>query len=1075
MAKLTIDNKKIQVAEGATILDAATEANIYIPTLCYYKALSPWGGCRLCVVEVEGKKRLTASCSEPVKEGLTIKTNSERVIKARKLVLELLLARCPEAEEIKKLAEEYKVKNLRFRIHNKEEKCILCGLCVRICNEKMGVGAINFFTRGFAKKVVPPYEKYSEVCIVCGACETVCPTGAIDLKKITDKKPLLILSEFDENLGDRHPVYIPYPQAVPNKPAIDRNSCVNFLKDACKICESFCLPDAIDYDMKDKIEEIDVGAIILSSGCDVFDAKTKQEYGYGRYKNVITSTEFERILSASGPFEGNVLRPSDRKKPEKIAFIQCVGSRDIKKGNSYCSAICCMYTAKEAIMAKEHEPRLEATVFAIDVRAYGKEFEKYYERAKDQYGVRYVKSMISRLIEVPENNNLIIRYTDKKGDIKEDEFDLVVLAVGLVSSKDTKKLAGIMDVELNEYEFVKTETFSPSKTTVPGIFVGGVAKEPGDIPETVVEASSASAQASALLSGVRWTQTKKKVYPEEREVSEEEARIGVYICRCGRNIANVVDVARVVEETKKLENVVFAREAIYACSQDNLENIKKEIEEHGLNRVVVASCTPRILEVLFRDTIREAGLNKFLFEMANIRDQCSWVHMHYPEAATEKSMELVRMAVSKARLLKPLKIKSIDINKSALVLGGGLSGMTAALSIAQQGFLVHLVEKSSGLGGEVKKLYYNLERDNIQKKLDNIIERVKNNNNIKLYLESEIIENSGFTGNLNTKIKNKEGETVEIEHGALVVATGGEENKPESYLYGENDKILTQVELEEKIYHKEFDKNIKNVVMIQCVESRDDKHPYCSKVCCAHAIKNALKIKEINHDINIYILFRDIRTYGFKEKYYFEARDKGIKFVPYNEDNKPQVEAKSDRLLVKVFDETIEEELSIPADLVVLSTGIIPAATNKELSKILKLPLTEDGFFLEAHAKLRPLDFSKDGFYLCGLAHSPLFIDEAISQGTGASIRSATLLAKDKIDSQGITAAVNELICRGCGLCIEVCPYDARSIDEEKKVATINEILCLGCGACIVACPSGASYQKGFEKEQVFAMIEEVK
>ena len=843
----------------------------------------------------------------------------------------------------------------------------------------------------------------------------------------------------------------------------------------CLQCEEVCEANAINHDMQSKIEEINVGAILLTTGCDTFEAKTKGEYGYGRYKNVVTSTEFERILSASGPFEGTVLRPSDLKTPKKIAFLQCVGSRDTKGGNAYCSSVCCMYTAKESIIAKEHDPDLDVTVFTMDVRAYGKEFEKYYQRAKEQYGVKYVKCMISRLMEVPEDNNLLIKYVDVKGDIIEEKFDMVVLATGLVPSADSVRLAEIMGVERNEYDFIKTETFTPARTTAQGIFVGGAAKEPCDIPQTVVEASAAATGAAVLLSGVRWTHTKTKTYPDEIDVTEQDERIGVYICRCGRNIANVVDIEKVVEEAKKIENVVLAREALYTCSQDNLEKTKKEIEEYHLNRVVVASCTPRTHESLFRDTIREAGLNRFLFEMTNIRDQCSWVHMDFPAEATQKAIELVKMAVSKVRLLKPVEIKSVDINKSALVVGGGISGMTAAISMANQGFSVHLIEKQSELGGQASRIFYNLQGDDIAEKLGDMIHQVNNNNNVKVYLDTEIIENSGYTGNLKTKVKNKDNQIIEIEHGILTVATGAVEHKPSSYLYGKNDKVLTQTELEERIHNNIFDDNVKNVVMIQCVESRDQEHPYCSRLCCSNAIKNALKIKELNSNINVYVLFRDIRTYGFREKYYLQAREAGVKFISYDKDKKPTVDDKDGRLTVRIYEPFLGEQVTIPADIVVLSTGISPAVTNVELSKVLKLPLTDDGFFLEAHVKLRPLDFSKEGFYLCGLAHSPAFIDESIMQGLGASIRAATLLAKDKIEAGGIVAAVNELACRGCGICIDACPYDARTIDDEIRIAVVNEVLCQGCGACVVACPSRASYQKGFETEQIFAMIEQIK
>lgn len=1068
---LIINDKPVFVKEDKTILEACQESGINIPTLCYYKGLTPWSGCRFCVVEVSEK--LVPACSTPVKDEMKVLTDTEKIKWSRKFTIELMLAKSPDVVELQALAAEYGVEKVRFK--KEDDECILCGLCVRTCNILMKGNAIDFVGRGSARKIQTPFEEFSKTCTECGACNFLCPTGAIRKIQGRLEKAQHQLSEFDEQLVSRPNIYIPFPQAVPNVPVIDRQNCVYFLNEGCRACEKFCEADAIDYNQEDEKIKLKVGAMIVSLGFDIFDLNSKKEFHYKKYKNVISSMEFERILSASGPFKGEIIRLSDHKKPESIAFIQCVGSRDSKKGNEYCSSVCCMYTAKQAIIAKEHLPDLSTTVFALDVRAYGKEFEKYYERAKNQYGVKYVNSLISKLIEVPENKNILIKYVDDNGEIMEEEFNMVILAAGLCPSKDTNKLAEILGVELNEYGFIKTGSFSPAKTTREGIYVGGVSKEPGDIPKTVIDSSCASANVSQLLSEKRWTETVEKFYPEEKDVSEEEERIGVYVCSCGRNIASVVDVAKVAEEAKKLDNVVFVSNALYTCSQDSLEDIKENIKKHNLNRLVVAACSPRTHEELFRDTVREARLNKYLFEMTNIRDQCSWVHMNFPEEATEKAIELVKMAVSKARLLTPIETVFSDINKSCLVVGGGISGMIASISLSEQGFKVHLVEKNSELGGEARSVYSNLEGENVKEKLDKIINEVKNAEKIKIYMTSEVIENTGFTGNLLTKIKNTNGEITEIEHGAMIIATGARENVPKSYMYGESKRVMTQKELGELIHKGEIDSDIVDVVMIQCVEFRDDDRPYCSKICCSNAIKNALKLKEINSDINIYVLFRDIMTYGFREKYYLKARDRGIKFIRYNKDNKPEVIKKDEKLAVSVFDEVIGEDMIIAADMVVLSSGIVPLDTNEKLSKILKLPLTQDGFFLEAHAKLKPLDFSKAGFYMCGLAHSPSFIDEAISGGYAAAIRAASLLARDKIESTGITAVVNEMICRGCGLCIDVCPYDARKIDEEKNVLIVNEVLCQGCGACVVACPSGASYQRGFKKEQIFAMIEEVK
>jgi len=917
-----------------------------------------------------------------------------------------------------------------------------------------------------------------ERCTGCGVCARSCPVSAVDA--------------FNEGLGQRAAVYIRYPQAVPLAFAIDREKCIG-----CGLCENLCLADAVRYDDQQQTMELGVGAIILAPGFEEFDARLQGEYGYGRYPNVVTSIEFERILSASGPFKGRVQRPSDGDIPTRIAFIQCVGSRDAACGRGYCSSVCCMYATKEAIIAREHMAQIEPTIFYMDMRAYGKDFDKYVERAKEEYGVRYIRHMVSLIREDPHTNNLLVKYEAANGGMLEEEFDLVVLSVGFEPSPGTRDLADRLGIELNGYGFCRTDPLSPLSTSRPGIFVCGVFSAPKDIPETVMQASGAAAAAGGVLASARGTLVKKKEYPAERDIRGQPPRIGVFICFCGINIGGVVNVPEVVDYARALPNVVYAENNLYTCSQDTQEGIKEKIETHGLNRVVVASCSPRTHEPLFQETIREAGLNPYLFEMANIRDQCSWVHMHQPQAATEKAKDLVRMAVAKARGLAPLPRYLLDVIPRGLVIGGGLAGMTAALALADAGFETYLVERDRELGGMVRRIHYTLERDGIQTYLRELVDRVQAHPLIQVFTEAQIEDIVGYVGNFRTTLAGGNGRTepVALEHGVVIVATGGQEYRPTEYLYGEHPRVVTQSELEamlaggsNELWVMSNNEETSNsslitrpsVVMIQCVGSRNGEHPYCSRTCCGEAIKNALKIKEVSPDADVFVLYRDVRTYGFKEDFYREAREHGVIFVSYEEDRKPEVVRENvdgkEVLKVRVWDSATGEELVIDADLLALSVAIVPSSGNRVLAQMLKIPLNDDGFFLEAHVKLRPVDFATEGVFVCGLAHSPKFMDETIAQASAAVSRACTVLTKEKIEAEGIIARVDIARCSACGLCELVCAYKAvevRLVDERRGImaAQVNEALCKGCGACAAGCRSGAIDLQGFTDAQIVAAI----
>ena len=841
----------------------------------------------------------------------------------------------------------------------------------------------------------------------------------------------------------------------------------------CLQCASTCKAQAICHQQQDVIEQFDVGAVVVVPGFEEFLSQLKYDYGFSRYPDVVSSIQFERILSASGPFAGHVQRPSDAKVPKKIAFLQCVGSRDISCRNAYCSSVCCMYAIKEAVIAKEHLKDLDVTVFFMDMRAFGKDFDKYYERAKSQYGVHFVRARVSDVYQANNNGQLTVKFSPESGSVSEDQFDMVVLSVGLEPSPKSAQLAQKLGVRLNPNGFIWTRPADPLQTSKPGVFVAGAASEPKDIPETVTQASASAAKASQLLADARGTLTTERQFPQERDVGDEDPRIGVFVCHCGINIGGIVAVPGVAEYARSLPNVVYAEDNLYTCSQDTQDHIREKIIEHNLNRVIVASCSPRTHEPLFQQTLREAGLNPHLFEMANIRDQCSWIHMNEPAEATEKAKALVRMAVAKVALVEPLSSAELDITPSALVIGGGLAGMTAALSIAEQGFEVNLIERDKKLGGNLRNLRYTFAEPDIQTYLNRLTDHINSHPNISVHTDTRLESIEGFVGNFESTLKNKSA-PIKVKHGAIVVATGGSENKPTEYLYGKDDRVLTQMQLEDMLSKGSL--NAKTIVMIQCVGSREQGHMYCSRVCCSTAVKNALKIKEISPETEVYILYRDVRTYGFAEQQFQAARDEGVIFIRYDLDKKPVV-TNGGALKVTVLEPMLQQELVLRPDVLVLSTRIDANPDTQALAQMLKVPVNEDRFFLEAHVKLRPVEFATEGIFVAGLAHSPKSIPETIAQAEAAAAKVCTIISKDKYQAEPTIAAVNEDLCDGCGICVPVCEYNALEVvprqggSKDEKVVRLNEAMCKGCGGCVAACPSGAMEQKGFKNEQMLAMI----
>jgi heterodisulfide reductase subunit A-like polyferredoxin len=839
----------------------------------------------------------------------------------------------------------------------------------------------------------------------------------------------------------------------------------------CLECLKACEQNAINHYMGEQTIELEVGSVILAPGFEEFAAEKKGEYGYNRYPNVLTSVQFERMLSASGPFEGRVIRRTDGREAKRIAWIQCVGSRDTKCGNKYCSSVCCMVATKQALVAIDHVPEIKATIFYMDIRAHGKDFDRYYERARSQGNIAFIKSLPSRVMQVPGTKDLRVRFADGDGKIEEKDFDLVVLSVGMEPGKSAQEIARRFDIELNEYGFCATDRLSPVATSQPGVFVTGAFQEPKDIPETVTQASAAAAMAMELLAPSRNTLTTKRVYPDEHDVTDEKPRIGVFVCHCGKNIASAVDVERVAKIAAEQPDVVFATHTMYTCADTSLHNIRDMIREHRLNRVVVASCTPRTHEPIFQDTLREAGLNPYLFELANIRDQCSWVHSQMPEKATEKAIALMKMSVARARRLTPLKGTTFAIDQSGIIIGGGLSGMTAALSLANQGFKVNLIERSARLGGNLRELNYTLEQDDLTSFLASIIKRVENHPNINVHIETEVTGLEGYIGCFKVAVSHN-GKNTKIPGGAIIVATGASPAKTQEFLYGKSDSVMTQIELEKHLHEGTFTRKNQNIVMIQCVGSRNDKHPYCSRLCCAMAVKNALRIKKHDPGSQVFVLYRDIRTYGFREKYYQQAREAGVIFIRY-EPEAPPVVADDGRLSVTVNSPDFPEAIEIEADSVVLSTGIEAAEDNRKLADMLKVPLNADGFFNEAHLKLRPVEFATEGIFLCGLAHSPKFLDENISQARAAAARAATVLSKTYLEVGVQVASVDQSKCISCMTCARACPYGAPTLNIDNK-AEIVAANCMGCGICAAECPAHAIQLYHFETQQFSDMLDEL-
>jgi heterodisulfide reductase subunit A len=910
-------------------------------------------------------------------------------------------------------------------------------------------GVAGNFTLKISRKAryVDPFK-----CTGCGVCEKKCPKS--------------VPGEFDQGLARRKAIYSLFPQAVPNTRVIDPDHCIYLKKGKCRACEKACDANAINFDDTQQQFDLHAGAVLLCPGLEAYNPTIHQELGYGRWPNVVTSLEFERILSASGPFQGEIKRPSDGKHPKRIAWMQCVGSRDPHNANPWCSSVCCMYATKQAIIAREHDRDVIPTIFYNDKRTFGKDFDKYADRARDELNVRYERAMVSGVFEEAGTGNLFMRYVDRHGRMKDEIFDMVVLSVGLQPRKDAREFARIFDIGTDQFGFPTTSRLSPVETTRPGIFVAGTYQGPKDIPETVVQGSAAAAAAMAILDKSRGQEVEEISLPPEKETGADEVRVGVIVCHCGINISQTVDVEKVAEVASMQPSVAHAETVMYACAPDGQERIKELIREKGLNRGVVDACTPRTHEPLFQETIREAGLNKYLFELAGIREHCSWCHMGQNEIATQKAIDIVNMNIAKAGLLQEVKSESVPVTHAALIIGGGLAGMTTALSLAEQGFNVHIVEKEARLGGLAAGVLNTLEGESIRELVRRKNLQIDDQPAITVHVGVEVSKTEGYVGNFKSTLS----DDSEINHGVIVIASGGMEYVPTEYGFEESDRVITQRQLERLLAENKLQTGDR-LAMIQCVGSREEPYNYCSRICCQDAIKNAIAIKEKTPDAQVVIFYRDMRTYGLREDYYTKARDMGVRFIRYEVDDKPQVTSDGKEFQIKAYDPVLEREIILTADYVVLSTGLRPHPANGKLGEMYKLTRNEEGYFLEAHVKLRPVDFVGEGLFLAGLAQGPKNIDETVSQALAAASRAGKVLSRDQLSVSGIIAKHMRDHCMSCLACFRVCPFDSPFIDEDGRVSH-NEIKCTGCGICAGICPAKAFQVNSFQDEQIKAMVD---
>jgi len=825
--------------------------------------------------------------------------------------------------------------------------------------------------------------------------------------------------------------------------------------------------------------KMEVGALVLSGGTAYFDPSDgKNTFGYGIFPNVVTSLEFERICSGTGPSQGRLLRPSDGKPIRKVAWIQCVGSRDLQLDSDYCSNICCMYAIKEALLAKDKtDGKIEPVIFYMDMRTFGKTFQRYRDQAESVHGVRFERARIHSIIPDRNSGDLLLGYADSSGKRHEENFDMVVLAVGQRPTPETKGLAEQVGIELNSWGFAQTAPFSLTQTSQGGIVVGGSFSGLKDISESVIQASAAAANASRVIHSTGGgLALQPSLPPPNTDILRENPKILVALCTCGESLSRIVE-NEDFEKDLLWDPAVNQVETIgQTCTEQGWERLVELVEAHKPNRLLIGACLPYLYARKIRELGRQVNLDPSLMDVVEIRPkdlaQSSELKAQSGLSAFSFQLSALKMSIAKLKRMDPAPVETIKIQQRALIVGGGIAGMTAALTIAEHGFPVDLVEQSEQLGGNLCWIQKTLEGHPVQPLLEETVQKVEKHPLVNVHTQSHVVTTFGQVGNFFTTLEHAENGLQTVAHGIAILATGGTEASTASYGHGTSEAILTQKELEGKLRDEPIDPlSLKTVVMIQCVDSREEPRNFCSRVCCGNALKQALYLKSQNPHVAIYILYRDMMCYGFTETYYTQARKAGVFFIQYDKDNKPVVEPVDGIVRVTVDEPIIGKKVTIEADLVVLATGIQPNIP-KDLADGFGAGTDPDGFFQEAESKWRPVDSLNEGIFACGLAHSPRSIAEAIATSEAAAQRSLRILTKEQLRSGKVVAKVKHSICSQCERCIDACPYGARRLDIETEKLEVNAVRCQGCGSCAVVCPNSASYLEGFPEQQMLEVID---
>ena len=889
----------------------------------------------------------------------------------------------------------------------------------------------------------------TDACTRCGDCATACP--------------VVLPNEYDLGMAVRKAIYTPIPQSVPGAYVLDIEHCLNDPPNyiPCNHCLQVCPPKAIDYLAPRQVTlQREVGAIIVAAGYSMLDPRTLIDYGYGTHPDILTALEFERLINSAGPTGGEIVCPSDRRHPDKMLFVLCVGSRD-QRHLRYCSRFCCMYSIKHAYQAIDHGVK-DVTVMYMDLRAYGKGFDAFRVRTRDE-GAHFVRGRPAHIV-AGQNGQVSVTYEDT--DLAErhsEDFDLVVLANAVIPPEGLPHLAERLGIELDVDGFIRSDETQGGlvMTTRPGIYAAGCASGPKDIPDSVAEGSGAAALALSHLTARYWPR------PEQVEavVDLMPPRIGVFVCHCGSNIAGVVDVPQVVAYARTLPGVVYASNQMFSCAGNTQKEIEEVIRFERINRVVVAACSPKTHEFIFRGVLQRSGLNPYLLEMTNIRNMDSWVHKNDPQAATLKAMDMVWMAVEKARRLTALETNSVPLKQSALVVGGGIAGMTAAAALSYQGFETHLVEKEQHLGGLLKQLDQIAPAHIQAGELLAAKARDVGLSGVQVHLGSVVETIGGVVGSFQARLSN--GEQLEV--GAVVVATGSHPHQPQGFSNSNGMALVSNLELERSLAHGAL--GVRRVTFVACVGSRQGRAG-CSRYCCTSMIAQALRLRQMGKKVRV--LYKDIRTYSrAAEELYEQAMRAGVQFFRYDPELPPQDAIHLGDGYVELYDHLLQAEVRIPTDLLVLVAGLEPAEDS--LAEQLKLARSEDGFYMELHPKLGPAETAVQGVFLAGTSQGAKDVRETMAQALAAAGKAGALLSRGAIEKEPLTARLLPGLCVGCMRCVKVCPYGAiEQIGPPGKFGTVQiiEAACMGCGTCAAECNFDAIEMPYFTKSQILAQVD---